>query len=160
MRDLRSLERMDGQAGLTLVEVIVALAIVALMTGVAAISVGGSDRGGSAEAEALRLSARLGLAVDVALIEGQDVVLRWDERGYEFITQAGDASSLVDGRPLGGRRELVEGLDLAGSTPEGAVTIQGDGSHAQASFVVRGRGAGWRVTFDGLNAVAERMSPA
>ena len=46
----------DPAAGLTLIEVLVALAIVGVMTGVTVLSLDMLDRGGRAEAEAMRLA--------------------------------------------------------------------------------------------------------
>ena len=73
-----------SQAGMTLVEIVVALAIVGVMSGIAVLSVGAADRGAGAETEARRLAARIGLSADRALIDGQAINLVWDERGYSF----------------------------------------------------------------------------
>lgn len=137
----------DREAGMTLVEIVVALALVGVMAGIAVLSVGAADRGVGSETEARRLAARIALAADRALIEGQTLNLIWDEQGYSL-----DES--------GTRHALASGIKLAGPTPAGAIAINADSGVALASFTFQGGGAAWRVDFDGLNASAtsERAS--
>lgn len=130
-----------SQAGMTLVEIVVALAIVGVMSGIAVLSVGAADRGAGAETEARRLAARIGLSADRALIDGQAINLVWDERGYSF-------------DETGARHDLASGLKLAGPTAAGAIAISDDSGPDPASFRIEGGGAAWRVDFDGLNASA------
>lgn len=130
-----------SDAGMTLVEIVVALTIVGVMAGIAVLSVGAADRGAGAETEARRLAARIALAADRALIDGQAINLMWDERGYRF-----DESGV--------RHELASGLRLAGPTPAGAIAIHNGSGAGLASFTLEGGDVAWRVDFDGLNASA------
>ena len=61
------------------------LAIVGVMSGVTVLGLGALDRGGSGEAEAMRLADRLRLAADEALVTSVPLALVWDERGYRFL---------------------------------------------------------------------------
>lgn len=137
----RSAIEHDPEAGMTLVEIVVALAIVGVMAGITVLSVGAADRGAGAETEARRLAARIALAADRALIDGKAINLVWDERGYRF-------------DEAGVRHDLASGLMLAGPTPAGAIAIRDDSDSDPASFRLEGGGATWRVDFDGLNALA------
>jgi len=132
-----------SDAGMTLVEIVVALAIVGVMAGIAVLSVGAADRGASTETEARRLAARIALAADLALIEGQATNLVWDDRGYSF-------------DPSGVRHDLASGLSLAGPTPAGAMAIRDGFGPDLATFILEGGDSAWRVDFDGLNASAAR----
>ena len=143
-------------AGMSLVEIVVALAIVGVMTGVAVISMGASDRSAGPEIEARRLAARMDLAADLALIEGNQINLVWDENGYSF-TQVEAAKARVSS--FGERHELGSGLQLAGPSAIGSIPIQDNSGATVASFVVQGRDAGWKVDFDGLSAYANRIAP-
>ena len=58
----------DRQAGLTLIEVLVVLVIIAVMAGMTVLGLGSLGRGNQAEAEARRLADRLQLASDDVLV--------------------------------------------------------------------------------------------
>jgi general secretion pathway protein H len=75
----------DRQAGLTLIEMLVVLVIVAVMAGVAVLGLGSLDRGSRAEAEARRLADRLQLASDEVLVAGAPLAMLWDPGGYRFV---------------------------------------------------------------------------
>ncbi len=77
--------RAPDETGMTLVEVMVALAIIAVMSGVAVLGLNGATRGATAEAEARRLASRLRLAADEAMVTGSGLGLQWDARGYSFV---------------------------------------------------------------------------
>lgn len=134
-----------ADAGMTLVEIVVAIAIVGVMAGLAVLSVGAADRGAGAETEARRLAARIALAADQTLIEGHVINLAWDERGYSF------------DKP-GTRHDLAAGLALFGPTPAGTIGIDDGARSGPVSFRLEGGGAAWRIDFDGLNASATRES--
>lgn len=151
-----------SQSGLTLVEVVVALAIVGVMTGAAVMSLGSADRSGGAETEAVRLAARLGLGVDMALIDGAQLDLQWDERGYAF-NRTADGASHEAQSTIGGRHDLAAGVRLSVTSETGArvfgktgavVTLRPEDAATPVSFLLDGPGPDWRVQFDGLNASA------
>ncbi len=125
-------------AGLTLTEMLVTLAILAVMAGVATLSVGAFDRTGGAEAEARRLAAEITLAADRATLDRRTRVLNVRSGGWTL---------------AGAEHELPSGLRLRGDDLEGRTIIAPDGAAPPASFTVEGVSA-WRVTFDGLRASA------
>ena len=149
----------DPEAGMTLVEIIVALAIIAVMTSTAALSMGTADRGAGPETEATRLAARIALAADVALIEGTTVNLVWDEHGYVFVGTHQDGQSASPSTPKP-RHDLGPDVRLAGPTLAGTLQIHEAAGTGLASFVLQGRDAAWQVDFNGLTASAKRIPAA
>ena len=140
-------------AGLTLVEMLVVLAIIGVMTSAAVLAIGGADR--SAEAEARVLAARLRLAADETLVTNRRLAFAWDKRGYAFLgwdPAEGRWQAGAD-KGLGARHDLPAGLSLAGEGAE-VTPILVDGGGAPISLAVSGRSGDWRVAFDGLDATA------
>lgn len=130
-----------GEAGVTLIEVMIVLAVIGVATGAAMLGLGALGRDAAAEQEARRLAAAIGHAVDAALISGTGQVVDWDATGYR----------------IGGgvRHDLAAGITLARA--DGVGTALGLSAHADSpatDFVLRGDAAAWRVAFDGLSAVA------
>ena len=149
------------EAGLTLVEVMIVLAIIGVTGGVAVLGLGSGDRGMRVEAEAGRLAARLRLAADEAMITQQPIALSWDERGYGFVTPEPGSR---DWRPspvaaLGERHTLPAGLSLSGERAGEPMLVGADGAGAPIRLAVAGRNATWNVTFDGLNVDASAGGP-
>ena len=83
--------RRVGNAGVTLVEMLVVLVLIGVMAGAVALSIGPADRGGGAGREARLLAARLDRAADEVLLDGAPVALVWTPDNYRFLTlSAGD----------------------------------------------------------------------
>ena len=73
----------DGAAeGFTLIEILVVLALIGVLTGMAVLSAGVT--GSSAEREARRLSATLRLAADESRMQGRVLGLKFDSGGYSY----------------------------------------------------------------------------
>ena len=69
--------------GFTLIEILVVLALIALLTGMAVLSTG--VIGNPETREARRLAATLKLAVDESRLQGRVLGLRFDSRGYSYL---------------------------------------------------------------------------
>lgn len=140
-------------AGVTLIEMMVVLAIVAVMAGVATLSLNAAT-GERAESEAQRLAGRLRLAVDEALVTGRTLIFRWDARGYRFFGWAEDRGrwEAYSVPLLGERHELSDSLHLAArGDAAAAVRIDPAGTGDPVTLVVAGRsGSGWQIVFDGF----------
>jgi len=91
--------RRSEQRGVTLVEVLLALAIVGLAASVVVLNSPPSDRQVRREAE--RFAARLAAAQDEALLSGRPVGLDPAAGGYRFLRYADDEWTLMTGRVLG-----------------------------------------------------------
>jgi general secretion pathway protein H len=82
------MRRRARETGLTLVEMLVVLAIVAVMAGIVVLGIGsGGDR--NAEVEAKRLAARLTLAADEAMVSDSPLAIAWDKGSYRFLIRDG-----------------------------------------------------------------------
>ena len=151
----------DGQAGITLIEVLVVLAVIGVATGAAMMGIG--NRGSNAQTEAVRLARHLTLGVDEALITGRPLALQWDAKGYSFAQLP--AGQLDDGAEtwpaavqanLGLRHDLVSPLELVApdTSIPASVILPASGAAAAVTFNIAGADTGWTVTFDGFTAVA------
>ena len=76
-----------GEAGLTLVEMIVVLAIIGVMSGMVLLAMGNLGTGGSVESEARRLAARLRFASDETMVTDRGLALSADSSGYRFVVR-------------------------------------------------------------------------
>ena len=143
---MRRAARPAADLGLTLVEMVVVLAVLAVAAGATGLSLA-PPRGSAPEAAARRLAATMSTATDAALATGGHPLLVVDAGGYRLA-----------GRP---RTALPAGTTLRGA----AGTTVGDAARALplgpddgAPFdlvVADGRDR-WRVRFDGLRAAVDR----
>ena len=144
------------RSGMTLVEILVVLAIVGVMAGVVTLGVGAADRGMGVETEANRLADRLRLAADDVLVTRRPLSLAFDGEGYGFVRGDAGATGVVDA--LAARHALPAGVRMVGLGVASPVSIDPDGAQPVAAFGLAKGDRRWRVTFDGLNAVAEPVS--
>lgn len=102
-------------SGFTLLEVLVVVVIIGIITTMAVVStrVLGGDH--EMDQEARRLVAVLTQARDDAMLEGRDVGLRVDARGYDFLRYDGRVEQwdLVSDDPLLRERTLPDGLEAS-----------------------------------------------
>ncbi|WP_309629063.1 prepilin-type N-terminal cleavage/methylation domain-containing protein [Brevundimonas sp.] len=144
------------RSGMTLVEILVVLAIVGVMAGVVTLGVGAADRGMGVETEANRLADRLRLAADDVLVTRRPLSLAFDGEGYGFVRGDAGAAGVVDA--LAERHALPDGVRMVGLGVASPVSIDPDGAQPVAAFGLAKGDRRWRVTFDGLNAVAEPVA--
>lgn len=145
-----------GDSGVTLVEVLVALSIVAVMASASVLAL----RGGPAdtvEAEARKLAARLAFAVDETLAGGRPLRFYHAPNGYRFARRVAGEWRNVESAPLD-PYPLPRGIVMAES---GMHAIGADGFGAPFDLILNAfpspSPSAWRVRFDGLNAVAEEI---
>lgn len=152
----------DPQAGLTLIETLVVIAIIGIATGATMMGLNGADRGARAQAEAVRLAQNLSLAVDEALISGEPFQLEWDESGYAFVQwRAEDATwQPADVAGLAARHDVRPPLRITMPDASPSVLIAASGSGPARQFDFQGNGVSWRVQFDGFTALASPQDPA
>ena len=78
------------EAGLSLVEMLVVLAIIGVLAGSTVLGIGAASRSSSIEAEARQLASRLQLAADEAMISGRSIAFVWDDAEYGFLLWDGE----------------------------------------------------------------------
>jgi general secretion pathway protein H len=128
-----------GEAGVTLIEMMIVLAVIGVATGAATLGLGALARDDAAEREAHRLATAIGLAVDDALISGAARRLVWDSQGYQI--------GMAD------HHALSTGVTLArGDGTDSAIALSPVATSPAVDFVLQGGAGVWRVTFDGLSA--------
>jgi len=109
----RSRRAAARSSGFTLLEVLVVVVIIGIIASMAVVStrVLGGDH--EMDQEARRLSAVLMQAREEAMLQGRDVGLRVDARGYDFLLydNRNERWRLPEGDPLLRERLLPEGLE-------------------------------------------------
>lgn len=139
--------------GMTLIEVLVTIAIVAVMATMVVLGIGGSDRGLTVQTEANRLAERIGLAADEAMVTRRPLALAWDSLGYQFVTRGAGGSWVPDTHDLLGlRRDLPRGLTLTAAAP-GLIDMT-DASMVAFDMSVTDATRSSTVVFNGLYATA------
>lgn len=98
--------------GFTLLEILVTIAIIAILTGAAIIALGGFGRQNDAQTTAEQLAALLRLAAEESLLTGREIGLRVEETQFSFLVLADNAWLPLDSDPLFRGRPLPEQLDI------------------------------------------------
>lgn len=149
--------RRARDAGLTLFEMLIVMAIIGIASGAAVMGTSVLTRDTRAEDGALRLAALMQVAGDEALVNGTPLVLEWSATGYGFRRWLGDGAgwgAALDGR-LASFRALPAGLALARDDGLAqAVTIAPGGMGSAVDLRLDGAGGVWTVAFDGVKARA------
>lgn len=149
-----------AEAGVTLVEILVVLALIGVMTGAVALSLGALARGNSSLQEAELLVARLNRAADEVVLTATPLRFEWDDGGYLF--QVAPDGANWQSHPvsvLGENRELPSGLRLLSDTPENNVIVDINLIlNPRKVLILRMTSDDRDVTkikFDGVNAVVQ-----
>lgn len=138
-----------GEAGFTLVELMVVMVIVGLMTAAVIVTIPGGR--GRLSDDAVALAARLVAARDLAIIGGHDVAARFDADGYDFVERRGGGWVAPAGKALAARRwrdgtsgeAAIDGdttliFDGTGLATPAVVTLRADGEQAQVGIDAAG----------------------
>ncbi len=146
--------RRAGEAGMTLAETLVVLAVIAIAAGAAVTGLlpRPADTAGT---EAVRLAGLLTLAADEALARQQVLELAWTDETYGFrvwSAEGGGWQAPAAG-PLTAERVLPAGLVLSAGQTDRTVRIAPDGLSPAAVIEITGNGSRRQVVFDGLAAV-------
>jgi general secretion pathway protein H len=145
--------RSRNEAGLTLVEILVVLAIIGVMSSVAVIGLGGAGQGASAKAEARRLAASIQLAADEALVADRPLALQWDAEGYSFVRwEPRRREWQPHNGQFGGRHDLPDEMSLASESDALPFRLDEGAGQGSLALTLTAGSQIWRVEFDGLTA--------
>lgn len=140
----------EGEAGMTLVEILVVLAIIGVAAGAVVLGIGAAARPPSVESEARRLAERLQLAADDVMIDDRGLAFQWHGDGYGFLLRtpggwrAGEDEGLAYHRLPGSMALSVAGVKK-GVRPVGI-----DGAGQPFSARLDSTAGRWLVAYDGL----------
>lgn len=149
--------RRNGEAGLTLVEMLVVLAIIAVMAGAVSLGIGSVTRAPSVETEARRLAARLQAAADDAMLGDRMVAFTAQRNGYGFATIGTGGAMIARTDDAFGFHKLPGGITVTLDTRP-PVLLGVDGAGKPMSAVIEGGSQRWLVVYDGLTATAAPLA--
>jgi general secretion pathway protein H len=143
-------------AGFTLLELMVVMVLIGIIFSFAMLSMGGDDLAELMEQETRRLQTLLALASDEAVIRGEELAMRFEDDGYEFMVQAADGWRAADDGLLKSYHlpaEVELQLDVSGDLPgmgEGAEQEPGQGNARppQVFILSSGEMTPFTVTFN------------
>lgn len=137
-------------AGMTLVEMLIVLAIVGVAAGGVTLGIGAATRAPSVESEARRFATRLEAAADDAMLGDRMVALTVDAGGYGFARVAADGM-IPTGTPRIDYHRLPAGVAMTLSAAPPLVLGLDGVSKPLTATLANGDG-GWIVRYDGLSA--------
>ncbi|MEO6092050.1 MAG: prepilin-type N-terminal cleavage/methylation domain-containing protein [Novosphingobium sp.] len=146
-----------SEAGMTLIEVLVVLAIIAVAAGLSVLAIGAGS-GTSGRAEAARLASRLQLAADRSMIEDTRLAFAPAKDGYSFIEwdarQGSWRPSRIDG--LGERVRLPAGMTITPDDARPLFPLDANAGGLGFTLTLADRSRHWAIAFDGITA---RLQP-
>lgn len=145
----------NSEAGVTLLEMLIVLVVIAIGAGAVALGMGAVTRAPTVEGEARRLAARLQSAGDSAMLGDRMIALTVEGDGYGFV-------ELVDGKQVVRKDEALKFHQIpAGMTMTLAVAppvvLGVDGAGDPVVATMESGKQRWLVIYDGMTA---RVTPA
>lgn len=145
--------RTSVEAGMTLVEMLVVLAIIGITAGASLLAVG-SGAGLDGKAEAQRLRSRMQLAVDEAMVRGTPLAISLGAREYGFLDWDPGTGSWRPSKTtvLRETHRLPRGMVLASADGRRIVPLDADQPVDPVEIDLTAGQQHWVVAFDGLTA--------
>lgn len=141
------------QRGMTLVEMLVVLAIIAITASVSVLALG-SDSNLRGRAEAKRIEAHLQLAADQTMIGDTLLALSIEPEAYRFLEfdlAAGDWRPLVD-TALADPFELPRDMKLTADGSQTIFPLGAEGAGQPFALNLEWKENNWKIAFDGMTA--------
>ncbi|UYY59640.1 prepilin-type N-terminal cleavage/methylation domain-containing protein [Sphingomonas sp. S2-65] len=153
MRRADSIKQGHAEAGMTLIEMLIVLAIIGVAAGAVTLGIGSATRAPTVETEARRLAMRLQAAADDAMLGDRIVAFTAEKHGYGFATVGTDGRMIARTDDAMAFHRLPAGIVVTLNTrPPVMLGVDGVG-RPLAAIIERGDQR-WRVTYDGLTASA------
>ena len=143
------------QTGMTLIEMLIVLSIIAVAAGAVTLGIGAATRAPSVGSEAQRLADRLQAAADDAMLGDSLVAFTAEKSGYGFARFDGKTWQPLSSEALG-FHALPGGMTMRLSARP-PVVLGPEGSGQPLTAVIAERGQSASVAYDGLTA---RVVPA
>lgn len=129
--------------GFTLLEVVVVLAISALLFGFAVLGIGDGGRSRLVEEEAKRLKAIFELAAQTAILQSEEIGAIFGDNTYAFLRYQEDQWQPLKGDNVLRRRSLPDGLQIHIAAEGSSLSLEGPlaeegGSNPQIIFFSNG----------------------
>ncbi|HTG39913.1 prepilin-type N-terminal cleavage/methylation domain-containing protein [Sphingomonas sp.] len=144
-----------NQAGMTLVEMLIVLAIIAVAGGAVTLGIGAATRAPSVDSEAQRLADRLQSAADDAMLGDAMVAFTAQKSGYGFARQDGTGWQPIGDDALG-FHTLPAGMTMRLSARP-PIILGPEGSGRPLAAIISADDRTVTVAYDGLTA---RVVPA
>ena len=149
------------QDGMTLIEMLIVLAIIAVTASIAVLSIGGGS-GRAGQAEARRLENRLQLAADRSMLDDEAIALVARADGYRFVQWDADKRQWLPSPValLAEPHALPRGITLQASDPSGLLPLGADAGGQAFELTIEADGRSWVIGFDGVTATTGPTPPA
>ncbi|WP_010543191.1 GspH/FimT family pseudopilin [Sphingomonas elodea] len=148
-----SAARRASQAGMTLIEMLIVLAIIGVAAAAVTLGIGAATRKPSVESEARRLASRLQAAADDAMLGDRLVAFTAQAHGYGFATMSPNGTLAARTDDALAPHTLPGGITLTLDTRP-PVVLGVDGAGKPMSATIDNGSQRWLVRYDGLTATA------
>jgi general secretion pathway protein H len=146
-------------AGFTLIELMVVMVLIGIIFSFAMLSMGGDELAELMEQETRRLETLLSLASDEAIIRGEELGMRFEQDGYEFMVLATDGWRAEDDGLLKSYRlpaDIELQLDVSGDLPVSDEQSEQDDAQTPQVFILSsGEMTPFSVTFSSRNSTRQ-----
>lgn len=140
-----------SQHGMTLVEMLVVLAIIAITAAISLLALGAGD-GLKGQAEAKRLAARLQFAADRTMLDDTQVAVAVSSDSFGFVEWDDERSRWQPSVALGQTFRLPSGMTLSGFEGRRLLPLGADTAGQGFSLVLTAGDQRWSIDFDGMTA--------
>lgn len=157
-------DQRSGESGMTMIEVLVVLSLIAVSAGVVTLAWPSTVSGRSLAQEAELFAARMNLAAEQSLIERRQLRMNWSTEGYGFEEWTKDGWQNLRGGTLSENHRLNRDIVLTQGfgASRGSITVTPDlfpPEGGRLEWMLRAGTFVRTVTFDGFSARLDMNMP-